>query len=362
MSALQLSHLCHRYNGNIAVEDVTFSLAPGARLAIVGPSGCGKTTLMRLIAGFELPHTGTIVMDARTLVSASESVPAHLRNIGYLPQDGALFPHLSVAANIGFAMPGSTKSNRRHIEELAERVSLPPTMLARWPHELSGGQQQRVALARALAQKPALMLLDEPFSALDTGLRANMRNAVVEVLNDAGVTAILVTHDQQEALSFATVLAVMGNGRLRQMGAPMDLYLRPDDEQIATFLGEAIFLDAQAQEGYATCALGKIPLCTAAASGQVRIMLRPEQLRIDPIESSALGARAQVVRRIPCGSQCRITLALAPPSSGNQFSATCLDVLVPEALAPVTGSRVTVHVLGRAHGMGSPGKRSPSSP
>lgn len=210
-------------------------------------------------------------------------------------------------------MPGSTKANRRHIEELAERVSLPPTMLARWPHELSGGQQQRVALARALAQKPALMLLDEPFSALDTGLRANMRNAVVEVLNDAGVTAILVTHDQQEALSFATVLAVMGNGRLRQMGASMDLYLRPDDEQIATFLGEAIFLDAQAQEGYATCALGKIPLCTAAASGQVRIMLRPEQLRIDPIESSALGARAQVVRRIPCGSQCRITLALAPP-------------------------------------------------
>jgi iron(III) transport system ATP-binding protein len=356
MSALELNNISHGYDASPAVTEVSFALDAGARLAVVGPSGSGKTTLLRLIAGFEFPHAGTILMAGRTLVSPQASIPAHQRGIGYLPQDGALFPHLSVAGNIGFALQGGPRANRQRIEELTRTVSLDPAMLERWPHELSGGQQQRVALARALAQKPALMLLDEPFSALDTGLRAAMRNAVVQVLNEAGVTAILVTHDQQEALSFATQLAVMRDGRLRQIGAPMDLYLRPDDEQIAGFLGEALFLEAWAQDGFATCALGQIPLSPTSAHGQVRIMLRPEQLRIDPTGATTGHPRTpgRVVASESRGSHCQITLMLAPQACSTPGTAISLELPVPAALAPAIGMPVDVQVLGGAHVMGAP--------
>jgi iron(III) transport system ATP-binding protein len=233
MNTLELHSIYKAYGSQRALENISLSVPTGSRTVIVGPSGSGKTTLLRMIAGFEFPDSGRLTLNGQTLVDSTHEVPAHQRLIGYVPQDGALFPHMTVAANIGFGLSTKGVEKQERIAELMDSVALDSNMAERWPHELSGGQQQRVALARALAQQPRLMLLDEPFSALDTGLRAAMRKLVARLLADAGVTTILVTHDQSEALSFADQLAVMRQGRLVQSGHPLDLYRYPDDEQTA---------------------------------------------------------------------------------------------------------------------------------
>lgn len=238
MSTLQLQAIGKSYNSVKVLEHVDLQVAQGSRTAIVGPSGSGKTTLLRIIAGFEIPDSGQVILQGLPMANGSGWVPAHLRGIGFVPQDGALFPHFTVAGNIGFGLKGSKRDKQRRIDALMDMVALDRRLGALWPHELSGGQQQRVALARALSQQPKLMLLDEPFSALDTGLRAATRKAVAELLAEAKVASILVTHDQTEALSFADQVAVMRNGRLAQVGPPQDLYLRPVDEPTATFLGK----------------------------------------------------------------------------------------------------------------------------
>src|SRR5450830_1711324 len=245
MNALELTALCKTFGTQQALADVSLAVPNGSRMVIVGPSGSGKTTLLRMIAGFEFPDSGSLTLNGQVLVDATHAVPAHQRQIGYVPQDGALFPHMTVADNIGFGLAAKHASRHARIAELMDSVALDANMARRWPHELSGGQQQRVALARALAQQPRLMLLDEPFSALDTGLRSAMRKMVARLLSDAGITTILVTHDQSEALSFADQLAVMRQGRLVQSGRPMDLYQYPVDEQTALFLGEAVVLPAR---------------------------------------------------------------------------------------------------------------------
>ena len=197
-----------------------------------------------------------------------------------MPQEGALFPHLNVADNIAWGLDGTRHEKRQRVEALMEMVSLDRQLATHWPHEISGGQQQRVALARALAQRPSLMLLDEPFSALDTGLRAMTRKATADLLAEAGVASILVTHDQNEALSFATQVAVMRSGRFTQVGTPYEVYTRPVDEETALFLGDALILPAQLTAGYALCALGEVPTDNPLATGQGRVMLRPEQLSV----------------------------------------------------------------------------------
>ncbi|MEO8849387.1 MAG: ABC transporter ATP-binding protein, partial [Casimicrobiaceae bacterium] len=209
MSALELRGVGKRYGAIQGAKDVDLSVAKGSRTAIVGPSGSGKSTLLRLIAGFDSPDTGTVTLDGKLLSDGPRMVPAHQRVVGFVPQEGALFPHLSVESNIAFGITGGAAARALRVLELMDLVALDRTLLRRWPHELSGGQQQRVALARALAHRPTLMLLDEPFSALDTGLRAATRKAVAQLLSAAGITTILVTHDQAEALSFADQLAVM---------------------------------------------------------------------------------------------------------------------------------------------------------
>ena len=219
-------------------------------------------------------------MQGKTLFDENHIVPAHLRGIGFVPQEGALFPHLNVADNIAWGLNGTRHEKRQRVEVLMEMVSLDRQLATHWPHEISGGQQQRVALARALAQRPSLMLLDEPFSALDTGLRAMTRKATADLLAEAGVASILVTHDQNEALSFATQVAVMRSGRFTQVGTPYDVYTRPVDEETALFLGDAVILPAQLAGGYAVCALGEVPTDNPHATGEGRVMMRPEQLRV----------------------------------------------------------------------------------
>ncbi|MCY1409289.1 Fe(3+) ions import ATP-binding protein FbpC 2 [compost metagenome] len=352
MNALELTSLYKAFGRHQALDDICLSVPAGSRTAIVGPSGSGKTTLLRMIAGFEFPDKGSIALNGRTLVNHSTAVPAHQRLIGYVPQDGALFPHMTVAANIGFGLSGTGKEKQLRVAELMAMVALEPQMQRRWPHELSGGQQQRVALARALAQRPRLMLLDEPFSALDTGLRAAMRKTVARLLADAGITTILVTHDQAEALSFADQLAVMRQGRLVQAGRPMDLYLRPRDAETALFLGDAVVIPAWVEDGIATCELGRITVGDSSHRGAAQIMLRPEQIRLSSPAREPLDGCLGVVTDCDFGGNtCTLTVQLQAPAAALNGHPGNRSLLVRSTgmNAPLTGSTVHVAAVGHAH-------------
>ncbi|EXL05918.1 ABC transporter ATP-binding protein [Aquamicrobium defluvii] len=343
MSFLELSGLRKTYGPVAALDGIDLAVASGSRTAIVGPSGCGKTTLLRLIAGFERPDAGSIELDGATLAGAGVFVPAYRRPIGLVAQDGALFPHLSIAANIGFGIARDAPDRQARIAELIRLVGLDQAFLQRRPHQLSGGQQQRVALARALARKPRLMLLDEPFSALDTGLRAAMRKTVAGVLEAAGVTTILVTHDQEEALSFADQVAVMRAGALMQAGAPRDLYLRPRNRMVAEFLGEAIILPARVADGHAHCILGAIPVDRDEQQQTAEILLRPEQIGLEPDETG--GASAVVTDSEFSGPTCTLTVEVA----NDAGEADTLVLRHPSAGAPQVGTRIRLTVSGSAH-------------
>jgi iron(III) transport system ATP-binding protein len=219
---------------------------------------------------------GEVRLGGRSIATPSRHLPPHRRRVAVVPQEGALFPHLSVAANVTFGLPRRSRSTDR-VSSLLELVGLDPALAARHPHELSGGQQQRVALARALAPQPSVVLLDEPFSSLDAGLRESTRRAVADALVAAEATAVLVTHDQAEALSLADQVAVMRQGRLVQLAAPEIVYRSPTDAGVAGFVGEAVMLPASVSGGYATCELGSLAV-RGTISGPARILLRPEQL------------------------------------------------------------------------------------
>jgi iron(III) transport system ATP-binding protein len=306
---LRLSGISKSFGSTEVLRDVSLEVPDGTRLALVGSSGSGKSTLLRLVAGFERPDAGTISLDEHELAGPATSVPAHRRGIGYVAQDGALFPHLSVARNIAFGLPRSERRPAR-VAELMELASLDPALADRMPHELSGGQQQRVALARALALRPKVILLDEPFSALDTGLRAQTRRAVVEVLERSGVTAVLVTHDQEEALSFGQQVGVLAGGRLVQAGDPAAVFDAPVDAGVAEFLGDVVVVPATpAGAALADCAFGCLAVRHDRSGGAERVcaMLRPEQLRLEPAE---LDGNATVVGVRRTGASAELKLRL----------------------------------------------------
>lgn len=282
---IELTNISKKFGQTSVLENLNLTVMTSSRTVIVGPSGSGKTTLLRILAGFESPDSGQIILNGRTLFDGHTFIPAHQRGIGFVPQEGGLFPHMKVGDNIAYGLKGTKQENQRRVAELMELVSLRHELVGHWPHEISGGQQQRVALARAMAQEPALMLLDEPFSALDTGLRAATRKATADLLDEAGVASILVTHDQQEALSFASQIAVIREGRFAQVGSPMEVYSQPVDEATALFLGDALIFQAQVSGGVANCELGTFPVDNPVARGDKRIMLRPEQVVITPSKS-----------------------------------------------------------------------------
>jgi iron(III) transport system ATP-binding protein len=348
MSFLSIRDVTKRYGQVKAVDAVSLEVEARSRCAIVGPSGSGKTTLLRLIAGFEAPDAGQVVLDGELLAEVGFMVPAHRRGIGIVTQDGALFPHLSVAENIGFGIERGAPDREERIASLIDMVELDRAMLSRRPHQLSGGQQQRVALARALARRPRLMLLDEPFSALDTGLRENMRKAVSRVLRGAGITTILVTHDQAEALSFADQVAVLRDGRLVQAGSPQLLYQKPRDRETAAFLGDVILLPADLGDGFADCALGRIATDTQGKRGHAEIMLRPEQLQLKmtaPHERAAEPGRTAKVSDVEFGGAVStVTLSLFGAHGSEALIVKSSSVDLPEI-----GGMVEVEVLGRAH-------------
>jgi iron(III) transport system ATP-binding protein len=357
MSFLDLAALTRSYGPVRALAGIDLAVEAGARTAIVGPSGCGKTTLLRLIAGFEAPDSGRIMLDEQTMADGAAFVPAHKRGIGLVAQDGALFPHLSIADNIGFGMARGEAGRTERVAELAYIVGLDKAILKRRPHELSGGQQQRVALARAMACKPRLMLLDEPFSALDTGLRSSMRTAVAELLENAGITTILVTHDQAEALSFADQVAVMREGAFSQVGTPRDLYLRPKNRMVAEFLGDAIVIPARIAGGFAQCSLGRIAVDSADRRDVARIMLRPEQVLLKRTSSEGMSGTpdmlfAEVTEMEFAGAVCTVAVRLLnnpDPPDAAAIGSTPLILKKPGIEAPAVGEVVRVSVTGTAH-------------
>lgn len=333
------------------LDGVSLEVADGERLALVGASGSGKTTLLRLIAGFERPDSGTIEFGDQELSSPSGFVPAHRRGVGYVAQDGALFPHLTVARNITFGLPRRERGEAT-IERLMALASLEPSLAARMPHELSGGQQQRVALARALALEPRVILLDEPFSALDTGLRAQTRAAVIEVLERSGVTTVLVTHDQHEALSFGHQTGILSQGRLVQAGSPAELFDDPANTGAAAFLGDVVLLPAtRVVMGGSTVdsALGRLEVRHDRSEGSADLvaMLRPEQIRVEPSRATqdpdASARMAMITSVRPLGPSTELTLSCGAGEQATFFA----HRLPPHRAAEFeSGDRVSIAVDG----------------
>ena len=314
---LSVHGVIKRFGTLTAVDGADVGVAEGGVLALLGPSGCGKTTLLRLIAGFEAPDAGSIELDGRTLVSEGVFVPPDKRRISMVFQDFALFPHMNVRANVAFGLPrGADK--RARVAELLGLVDL-EGLDARMPHQLSGGQQQRVALARALAAEPEIMLLDEPFSNLDPSIRARVRAEVKALIHQIGITAVFVTHDQEEALSVADRVAVMMDGRILQSGPPADVYTHPVSRAVGEFVGNANVVEGTVEDSMLDCELGRLPV-DAGFNGKADVMVRAESLVLsegDGVPAEVIGIEyyghdQMVTVRTGNGRLLRIRLLAAP--------------------------------------------------
>lgn len=260
-----------------AVSEISLEIRKGEFFSLLGPSGCGKTTILRLIAGLERPDRGVIKIGA-SFVAGESWVPPEKRNVGFVFQDYALFPHMTVFENIAFGLRGlSKKELNDRVRELLEMVDL-PEVAKRYPHELSGGQQQRVALARALAISPKIMLLDEPFSNLDTDLRAEIRMATKKILKERETTTILVTHDQEEAFALSDRIGVLNGGKLEQVGKPEEIYHRPLTRFVANFVGRANFIKARIEGELLISDIGIIKCKTPLNfyNQEIELMIRPD--------------------------------------------------------------------------------------
>jgi iron(III) transport system ATP-binding protein len=323
---------------------VNLSVPAGSLVAVLGLSGCGKTTLLRAIAGFERVQRGRIALGTHTLDDGHRIyVPPERRGIGYVPQEGALFPNLNVQANVAF---GLSRAQRRTdvVRELLELVGLVP-LARRYPHQLSGGEQQRVALARALARRPEVLLLDEPFSSLDASLRATVREEVSTLLRRQGATTVLVTHDQEEALSLADSVAVLRDGTIVQQGTPAELYSTPVDARLASFLGAANLVEARFEDGWAHTMLGRLLLrpdpARAPALKHGVVIVRPEQLRVSSGGESGDGLHGTVEQCLYYGHD---ALLYIRPTEQPDAEALIARVRGEQALA--SGTAVLVSARG----------------
>jgi iron(III) transport system ATP-binding protein len=338
MSLLCLEHVTKYYPSQRlpAVENLGLELEKGEILALLGPSGCGKTTTLRLIAGFERPDAGLVEIGGKVMADGHTFVPPEQRGVGVVFQEYTLFPHLTVAENILFGLRKlGAESRRARLHEMLETVGL-TSLARRYPHELSGGQQQRVALARALAPRPAVMLLDEPFSNLDADLRTHMLHEVYAILRELGTTAVFVTHDHEEAFMVADRVGVLNRGRLEQLGRPEEIYHLPATRFVARFVGKANFIVGQVVGAHIETVIGSFPNTSGFPQGAaVEVMFRPNQfeLRPDPagdatvVSSRFRGADTLVVVQFASGltlqSQQPSTLLLQPRERVRVIAQPC---------------------------------------
>jgi iron(III) transport system ATP-binding protein len=270
-----------------AITGISFAAQEGEIICLLGPSGCGKTTTLRAIAGFEPVTAGEIHLEGRLVSAPGQLVPTEQRRIGMVFQEYALFPHMRVQDNVAFGLRHLSSGERAtHVHQMLEMVGL-TGLAARFPHELSGGQQQRVALARALVQKPAVLLLDEPFSNLDPDMAGKMREDLHDLLRRTKTTAVLVTHDHDEAFAMADRIAVLNDGRLDQLDTPEEIYHRPSTPFVADFVGQADFIPGTIENGTVQTEIGAFPNQAGYRSGtQVVVMIRPDDIHIVPVEKS----------------------------------------------------------------------------
>ena len=334
---LSLNSIHKSIAGQKILKDLSLQVKEHELVAVLGSSGSGKTTLLRLISGFDSPESGEIEILGSTVFAKNVFVPAEKRRVGFVPQDAALFPHLSVAGNIEFSLSDLSAAERqKRVQELLTLVDM-VGFEERLPHQLSGGQRHRVALARALAPKPDLILLDEPFSSLDAELRARLREDVKKVLLTTDTTAILVTHDQEEALSIATRVAILREGTIAQIGLPKDIYQAPTDVEMATFLGDSVIIEGTVKNGKIDTQLGQLsPLNQVTEGAKGRVAIRPENFYLQPNPNGA----GEVVGRTYFGHDALIEVKL--PSLVIQARAN-------GPFAPEMGMRVTVWVRGQVN-------------
>ncbi|MCF6217826.1 MAG: ABC transporter ATP-binding protein [Gammaproteobacteria bacterium] len=307
---LELNNITQRYGETTVVQAMSLSLKRGEIGCLLGPSGCGKTTVLRCIAGFETVQDGNITLSGKQIAGSGQHLAAEKRRIGMVFQDYALFPHLSAAENIAFGLQGESRHEKQQrVTEMLALIDMPQCGEL-YPHELSGGQQQRIALARALAPRPSLLLMDEPFSNLDVTLRERLCLDVRDILKQEQATAILVTHDQQEAFMVADVIGVMNEGRIQQWDSAYNLYHRPKNRFVANFIGEGVFLPGKVVDSERVeIELGVIdgefdaPCC---ADCGVDVLLRPDDVLHDDHSSLQAVVKAKAFR----GAQILYTLEL----------------------------------------------------
>ena len=332
--ALAFFGVSHRYGRTVAVDDLSLTLGAGEVVCLVGPSGCGKSTTLRLAAGLEALQAGRIEIGAQVVAGNGKHVPPEARHTGMVFQDFALFPHLSVLDNVTFGMRSAdTTAKQQRGRDLLERVGM-ARFAASFPHELSGGEQQRVALARALAPRPRLMLMDEPFSGLDTQLRDSVRDDTLAVLAEAGTPTLLVTHDPQEAMRMADRVAVLRDGKLVQVAPPAEIYDAPANLFVARFFGPVNVLDGLANGGSVETPLGKVP-AGEAGQGRVTVGIRNESLVL-----GAVGTSATVTAARTLGAYSVVEVQIG--------GGACLTAHVPGTATPEIGA--VVHVDFDRHG------------
>ena len=335
---LEFRHIAHAYGGNESVRDVSFTVNAGEVVTLLGPSGCGKTTLLRLAAGLERPKAGEIWLDGRLVSDQAQVTPPEARGVGYMFQDYALFPHLSVLENVLFGVRDkSSDAKRRGLDVLSEtNLEL---YADSYPHELSGGQQQRVALARALAPRPSVILLDEPYAGLDSRLRERIRDQMLHVLKSAGTAALMVTHDAEEAMFMSDNIIVMREGEVQQTGRPVNLYCQPNSAFVAEFFGEVNRLEGRVAGGCIKTVLGEFSAPDSMNEGDAAsIVIRHEALNIEPNEAGE-DANAFVMEARLLGRASLIHLSVPTGTEELHFHAR-----VPGLNSLQTGSPVRITV------------------
>ncbi len=334
VSTLALSGLSKSFGSKPVLQNLSLEIANGEFVAVLGSSGSGKTTLLRLIAGFDDPDSGEISISGKLVASKNVFVAAEARKVGYVPQDAALFPHLSVFENVAFGLKGLSKAARvDRVRELLKLVSM-ESFESQSATELSGGQKHRVALARALAPEPELILLDEPFAALDAELRARIREEIKLVLDKVSSTTVLVTHDQEEALSIADRVALLRDGNFAQVGNPREIYSAPVDLGVATFLGDSVIVDGVIESGKVSTSLGQLTLLNSAKeASRGKVAIRPENFYLQP----DLNGDSIVVGRQFFGHD-----AVVEVKTPNQL----IRARSSGPFAPEVGMKVTVWVRG----------------
>lgn len=338
---LVLEAISHAYDGTPVLGGVSLELERGELTCLLGPSGCGKSTLLRIAAGVERQMSGRVLIDGHEISGPDRHLPPEAREIGFMFQDFALFPHLRVEENVAFGLTGAAPAKAERVAVLLRRVGL-ERHGRRYPDQLSGGEQQRVALARALAPRPRILLMDEPFSGLDNRLRDGIRDQTLDILKEEGTAVLMVTHDPEEAMRMADQIALMRGGRIVQRGAPYAIYTNPADREAAMFFSDVNVIAGVVGDAEAETPFGQFPAPGLAAGADVEIVIRPQHLKMDfdrngsgplPTPRDGVPARGRVARARFMGDQSIVELTM--DHDGSLLKAAVPGVFLPKPGTPL---------------------------